>query len=65
MDCDDSNITLDCSMYLGENGSPDRLNLLDVGGLDEGLELLSLLYRKKKKKGLWLVTESQYIDWSS
>lgn len=38
-------------MYLGENGSPDRLNLLDVGGLDEGLELLSLLYRKKKKKG--------------
>jgi len=28
--------------YLGEDGGPDGLNLLDLGGLDEGLELVGL-----------------------
>ena len=28
--------------YLGEKGSPDRLNLLDAGGFDDGLDLVGL-----------------------
>lgn len=28
--------------YLGEDGGPDGLNLLDLSGLDEGLELVGL-----------------------
>lgn len=29
-------------IYPGENGSPDGLNLLDIGGSDEGLDLVGL-----------------------
>jgi hypothetical protein len=28
--------------YLGEDGSPDGLDLLDLSGLDQGLELVGL-----------------------
>lgn len=31
--------------YLGEDGGPDGLNLLDLSGLDEGLELVGLYCR--------------------
>lgn len=31
------------SIYLGEEGGPDRLNLLDVGSRQESLELVGLL----------------------
>ena len=30
-------------MYLGEEGGPDGLNVRDLGGSDEGLELLGLV----------------------
>ena len=31
--------------YLGEKGSPDRLDLIDLSGLDEGLDLVGLYCR--------------------
>lgn len=34
-------------MYLGEKLGPDGLNILDAGGLDEGLELVGLFSMKK------------------
>jgi len=30
--------------YLGEEGSPDRLDINKVGGLDEGLDLVGLYF---------------------
>lgn len=30
------------NIYLGEDGSPDGLNLLNLGGGDEGLDLVGL-----------------------
>ena len=32
------------SSYLGEEGSPDGLDILDLGGLDEGLDLVGLYH---------------------
>jgi hypothetical protein len=34
--------------YLGEQGSPDGLNLLDLRGLDQGLKLVGLQLRKQR-----------------
>jgi len=34
--------------YLGEDGSPDGLNILDLSGLDEGLELVGLYCRDEE-----------------
>jgi hypothetical protein len=33
---------LSIQSYLGEDGGPDGLNFLDLGGLDQGLELVGL-----------------------
>lgn len=32
-----------CAIYLGEELSPDGLNFLDLGGTQDGLELVGLL----------------------
>lgn len=34
------------SSYLGEEGSPDRLDILDLGSLDDGLDLVGLYHAK-------------------
>lgn len=33
-------------IYLGEDGSPDGLNFLDLGGTEEGLDLVGLCIQK-------------------
>lgn len=37
-------------MYLGEEGGPDGLNVGDLGGGDESLELLGLWYSKVRMR---------------
>lgn len=39
--------------YLGEQGSPDGLNILDLRGLDEGLELVGLVNIMSLANCLW------------
>lgn len=38
------------SIYLGEDGSPDGLNLLDLSGGQESLELVGLLRAKADRQ---------------
>lgn len=38
-------------MYLGEEGSPDGLDIGDLGGTDEGLELVGLCGIESAKGG--------------